>query len=192
MELLNKFVITLVTTLIFMTAVELIAPDNSMKKYLKFVLGLILITVILNPILTIILNGEQELKDVISGYEEEYNVNRKDNESTENIIKIKEDSFKDNFNKNCESMLKQEFKDLEFKCNVDCVVDFNDNDFIINKLIIQIKDKKVKKVEKIDKVDINSKKDKKDTVNKEYKDVVKFISKELNIDENKINIYKIE
>lgn len=192
MELLNKFVITLVTTLIFMTAVELIAPDNSMKKYLKFVLGLILITVILNPILTIILNGEQELKDVISGYEEEYNVNRKDNESTENIIKIKEDSFKDNFNKNCESMLKQEFKDLEFKCNVDCVVDFNDNDFIINKLIIQIKDKKVKKVEKIDKVDINSKKDKKDTVNKEYKDVVKFISKELNIDENKIDIYKIE
>lgn len=192
MELLNKFVITLVTTLIFMTAVELIAPDNSMKKYLKFVLGLILITVILNPILTIILNGEQELKDVISGYEEEYNVNRKDNESTENIIKIKEDSFKDNFNKNCESMLKQEFKDLEFKCNVDCVVDFNDNDFTINKLSIQIKDKKVKKVEKIDKVDINSKKDKKDTVNKEYKDVVKFISKELNIDENKINIYKIE
>ena len=192
MELLNKFVITLVTTLIFMTAVELIAPDNSMKKYLKFVLGLILITVILNPILTIILNGEQELKDVISGYEEEYNVNKKDNESTENIIKIKEDSFKDNFNKNCESMLKQEFKDLEFKCNVDCVVDFNDNDITINKLSIQIKDKKVKKVEKIDKVDINSKKDKKDTVNKEYKDVVKFISKELNIDENKINIYKIE
>lgn len=192
MELLNKFVITLVTTLIFMTAVELIAPDNSMKKYLKFVLGLILITVILNPILTIILNGEQELKDVISGYEEEYNVNRKDNESTENIMKIKEDSFKDNFNKNCESMLKQEFKDLEFKCNVDCVVDFNDNDFTINKLSIQIKDKKVKKVEKIDKVDINSKKDKKDTVNKEYKDVVKFISKELNIDENKIDIYKIE
>lgn len=192
MELLNKFVITLVTTLIFMTAVELIAPDNSMKKYLKFVLGLILITVILNPILTIILNGEQELKDVISGYEEEYNVNRKDNESTENIMKIKEDSFKDNFNKNCESMLKQEFKDLEFKCNVDCVVDFNDNDFTINKLSIQIKDKKVKKVEKIDKIDINSKKDKKDTVNKEYKDVVKFISKELNIDENKINIYKIE
>ncbi|MDY6011795.1 stage III sporulation protein AF [Clostridium sp.] len=192
MELLNKFVITLVTTLIFMTAVELIAPDNSMKKYLKFVLGLILITVILNPILTIILNGEQELKDVISGYEEEYNVNKKDNESTENIMKIKEDSFKDNFNKNCESMLKQEFKDLEFKCNVDCVVDFNDNDFTINKLSIQIKDKKVKKVEKIDKVDINSKKDKKDTVNKEYKDVVKFISKELNIDENKIDIYKIE
>ena len=192
MELLNKFVVTLVTTLIFITAVEMIAPDNSMKKYLKFVLGLILITVILNPILTIILNGEEELKDVISSYEREYNTDKKDEKDSENIIKIKEESFKENFNKNCESMLKQEFKDLEFKCDVDCLVDFNDNNFTINKLNIEIKDKRVKKVEKIEKVDINSNKDKGNKANKEYKDVVRFISKELNIDENKIDIYKIE
>lgn len=192
MELLNKFVITLVTILIFITAVEMIAPDNSMKKYLKFVLGLILITVILNPILTIILNGEEELKDVISSYEGEYNTNKKYEESNENIVKIKEESFKENFNKNCESMLKQEFKNLEFKCDVDCLVDFNDNNFTINKLNIEIKDKRVKKVEKIEKVDINSNKDKGNKANKEYKDVVRFISKELNIDENKIDIYKIE
>ena len=192
MELLNKFVVTLVTTLIFITAVEMIAPDNSMKKYLKFVLGLILITVILNPILTIILNGEEELKDVISSYEREYNTDKKDEKDSENIIKIKEESFKENFNKNCESMLKQEFKNLEFKCNIDCLVDFNDNNFTINKLNIEIKDKRVKKVEKIEKVDINSNKDKGNKANKEYKDVVKFISKELNIDENKIDIYKIE
>ena len=38
MEYLNNFVITLVATIIFMTAVEIIAPDNSMKKYIKFVL----------------------------------------------------------------------------------------------------------------------------------------------------------
>ena len=37
MEYLNNFVITLVATIIFMTAVEIIAPDNSMKKYIKFV-----------------------------------------------------------------------------------------------------------------------------------------------------------
>lgn len=192
MELLNKFVITLVTILIFITAVEMIAPDNSMKKYLKFVLGLILITVILNPILTIILNGEEELKDVISNYEREYNTDKKDEKDSENIIKIKEESFKENFNKNCESMLKQEFKNLEFKCNIDCLVDFNDNNFTINKLNIEIKDKSVKKVEKIEKIDINSNKDKGNKANKEYKDVVRFISKELNIDENKIDIYKIE
>ena len=51
MEYLNNFVITLVATIIFMTAVEIIAPDNSMKKYIKFVLGLILISVMINPII---------------------------------------------------------------------------------------------------------------------------------------------
>ena len=35
MELIKGFITTLVTTLIFITAIELVGPDNSMKKYLK-------------------------------------------------------------------------------------------------------------------------------------------------------------
>ena len=46
MDIINKYIATLVATLVFMTAVELIAPDNSLKKYLKFVMGLILISVL--------------------------------------------------------------------------------------------------------------------------------------------------
>ncbi len=61
MEALKKFVITLVTVLIFMSAVEMIAPSK-MKKYIKFVLGLILITIILNPILQIVEGGEKTLQ----------------------------------------------------------------------------------------------------------------------------------
>lgn len=193
LELLNKFVITLITTLIFIAAVELIAPDNNMKKYLKFVLGLILIAVILNPILTIILNGEEELKDVISMYEGEYNTNKKVEKNDDDLLKVKEESFKNNFNKNCENMLKKEFKNLEFKCEVDCVVDFNGTNFKINKLDIRIKDKKIKKVEKIDKVDIGSKDGNQEkNENDRYKDIVKFISKELDIKEDIINIYIME
>lgn len=193
MELLNNFVITLVTTLIFIAAVELIAPDNNMKKYLKFVLGLILIAVILNPILTIILNGEEELKDAISAYEGEYNTNKKVEKNDDELSKVKNESFKNNFNKNCENILKKEFKDLEFKCEVDCVVDFNKTDFTINKLDIRIKDKNIKKIEKVDKVDIKPKEENKEKIeNDKYKEVVKFISKELDIEEGKINIYKME
>ena len=36
MEYLNNFIITLVATMIFMTSIEIIAPDNSMKKYIDF------------------------------------------------------------------------------------------------------------------------------------------------------------
>ena len=34
MEILNKFIISLVTAIIFITAIELVGPDNDMKKYL--------------------------------------------------------------------------------------------------------------------------------------------------------------
>ena len=61
MEYINNFVITLVATMIFMTAVDIISPDNSMKKYIKFVLGLILISVMINPIIKFFTGGEQEL-----------------------------------------------------------------------------------------------------------------------------------
>lgn len=193
MELLNNFVITLVTTLIFIAAVELIAPDNNMKKYLKFVLGLILIAVILNPILTIILNGEEELKDAISSYEGKYNTNKKIEKNDDELSRVKNESFKKNFNKNCENILKKEFKDLEFKCEVDCEVDFNKTDFTINRLDIRVKDKNIKKIDKIDKVDIKPKEENKERIeNVKYKEVVKFVSKELDIDEGKINIYKME
>ena len=79
METLKEFVITLVTTMILITAVELIAPDNSMKKYLKFVLGLILIVVILNPILKFFNVGENELKNSISSYEKNLKEKEADN-----------------------------------------------------------------------------------------------------------------
>ena len=69
MEYLNNFVITLVATIIFMTAVEIIAPDNSMKKYIKFVLGLILISVMINPIIKFFTGGEQEVVKIIKNYE---------------------------------------------------------------------------------------------------------------------------
>ena len=70
MEYLNNFIITLVATMIFMTAIEIIAPDNSMKKYIKFVLGLILIVVLLNPIVYLLTRGEEEIKTTIKKYEE--------------------------------------------------------------------------------------------------------------------------
>ena len=50
LNLVRVWVINICTTVFFITAVQMILPDNKIKKYAKFVLGLILITVILNPI----------------------------------------------------------------------------------------------------------------------------------------------
>ncbi|MBS6006929.1 MAG: stage III sporulation protein AF [Clostridium baratii] len=194
METLKEFVITLVTTMILITAVELIAPDNSMKKYLKFVLGLILIVVILNPILKFFNVGENELKNSISSYEKNLKEKESDNDINVDSNKLREESFKNNFNKNCENMLKNEFKDMEFKCEVDCNVDFKGVKFDISSINVYIKDKKVKKIVNVEKVEIDTSKEskKKENKNEEYKDVVNFLKSELEISESKINIYKMK
>ena len=68
-ESLKGLVTTLTSMLVFIGAIEIIAPDNKMKKYIKFILGLILITVILNPILNFISNGEENILSTLSKYE---------------------------------------------------------------------------------------------------------------------------
>ena len=196
MDLIKNFVIILVTLLIFISAIEIIAPDNSMKKYVKFVLGLILTAVILSPILSIVLDGETKLKDSIDKFQKQYSENEKKNQHNEqNVLKIQEKNFKENLSKNCESMLKKQFKDLDFSCDIDCDIDIKDEKFLIKLVNVTIKDKNIKKIKKVEKVEINKQnkqEEKKKNKNSEFKEVVDFISKEFQIDENKINIYKVE
>lgn len=197
MELIKNFVVVLITLLIFIAAIEIIAPDNSMKKYVKFVLGLILTAVILSPILSVLLNGENKLKDSIDSFQKEYTQNtKKSQQDKESILKLQEENFKNNLSKNCESMLEKQFKDLDFSCDIECDIDIEEEIFLIKSVNLTIEDKNIKKVKKIKKVEINkgNKKinEEKENKNKEFKDVVKFVSNEFQIDEDKINIYKVE
>ncbi|AIY79953.1 stage III sporulation protein AF [Clostridium botulinum] len=194
MNLLKELVTTLVTALIFITAIELISPNNSMKKYLKFILGLVLITIILNPIVKIISNGQNNIYDSISDYEEVLsNYKNEVKSSAENELKdgdLKKQAFEENFNKNCESLLKSQYPNKKFKSDVECVVNFNTMIFDIKKIKIGISEKSVSKIKKV----IINKSDKsyEDNQNSQYKEIVTFISEQLDIPKEKIEVYKIE
>lgn len=195
-ETLKNFVTTLVTALIFMSAIELIAP-NKMKKYVKFVLGLILITIILNPVLQFIADGEKNVTEIIKNYENVIS-NEKDTSNFNNVNTLnsgnKNDSrkkeFLNNFNKNCDNILKSKFKDMNFKSEVECDVDFNNVTINIRKLRIGVSDNKINKIKK---VVINKNVNEHTTEeNAEYGEIVNFISNELNIPKEKIEVYKLE
>ena len=153
MEYINNFVITLVATMIFMTAVEIISPDNSMKKYIKFVLGLILISVMINPIVKFFTGGEQELVNAIKNYESMFYEDTT-NENEDSISKSQIESFKNNLNSNCDNLLKEKFSDKEFKSNVECEIDLESMTYSIDSLEVGVKDKGIKIVDSI-KIDIN-------------------------------------
>ena len=115
-------------------------------------------------------------------YKEDINVfnNKKnDNEAIKN-------TFIENFNKNCDKLLKDKFKNMTFKSEVECDVDFNSMSYDIKKLKIGINDNKVKKIE------IGIERDNKREDSDEYEEVVDFISDELEISKEKIEIYELE
>lgn len=195
MEKLKAFVATLTAVLIFMSAVEILAPDKKMKKYISFALGLILISTILNPIVEFITNGEKSVLQGIESYETVFSMNQQkvntdgvtNYESSLDNEDARKKAFVSNFNKNCDSMLKDKFENMKFKSEVDCDVDFNNVKINIKKLKIGIKDKNVRKVQK---VEIGS--EHKDELREEYKDVISYASSEFDIQEEKIEIYILD
>jgi stage III sporulation protein AF len=197
-DTLKNIVITLVTILIFISAVELISPNNKMKKYIQFILGLILITVILNPILQFISNGDKSVLDGIQTYEAVFSQNEnKVNLDNTNTFKNDEDkgdarkkAFIENFNKNCDNLLKNQYKNMTFKSEIDCDVNFTNITLNVNKLKIGVGDNNINKIKKIvinKEVESSTKEE-----NKEYTEIINFVSSELNIPKEKIDVYKLE
>lgn len=138
MESLNGFIITLATIIIFISAVELIFPDNSFKKYQSFVLGLIVLSVILTPIVKFFSSGEDIGQRVKSALEEI----EQDSES-ENIYNGEKngDYVITTLNNNCKKVLEEHFEDKDFTVNIDGEIDFTSYKTIIRLVTVNARNK---------------------------------------------------
>ena len=193
MEILKDWISDICVSILFMTAVELVLPENSIKKYSKFVLWLIFIVVVINPIIGFIKQDSNLYKDITLN--EDY-VNKFDSylennldEYSERIKKTTINSFEENLSRNCENLLKNNFKKNNF--NVDVSVSYEDENFKIEELIVKVEELGIKNVETVEKVVIGSVNNY-DGVSKEsskVKEIKKFLSNELNISENIIKVY---
>ncbi|MBU3102900.1 stage III sporulation protein AF [Clostridium gasigenes] len=195
MESISAFITTLVTTIILMTAVELIAPDNSIKKYINFVLGLILISVMLTPIVSLFSKGETKVINEINRYEKEF-VKMDKNEDKGRVDRNREESFKNNLNKNCNKLLEEEFKGREFESDISCNIDIKNMTYEIDKVKIGVKDDSIKKIQKIeinrsDSSAVIGSQTKEEEVNGET-EIKIYLEQILNIKAKNIEIYKQE
>ncbi|MBU3131511.1 stage III sporulation protein AF [Clostridium gasigenes] len=195
MESISAFITTLVTTIILMTAVELIAPDNSIKKYINFVLGLILISVMLTPIVSLFSKGETKVINEINRYEKEF-VKMDKNEDKGSVDRNREESFKNNLNKNCNKLLEEEFKGREFESDISCNIDIKNMTYEIDKVKIGVKDDSIKKIQKIeinrsDSSAVIGSQTKEEEVNGET-EIKIYLEQILNIKAKNIEIYKQE
>ena len=190
MEYIKSFIETLVTIIILFSAIELISPNNSMKKYIKFVLGLILIVVMLSPIIDFFTEGEDKIVSTIKEYE---NILSTDTKTSSDVAVSNEveDVFIENLNKNS-AELAESFPDYTFVCNIDCNIDLSNYSYNISHAKIGISTGKIQDVEKIEKVEISNDNQ---TESKIYSDdeqkIVSYVSNMLGVSEEKIEIYTV-
>ena len=188
MEYIKSFIETLVTIIILFSAIELISPNNSMKKYIKFVLGLILIVVMLIDFFT---EGKDKIVSTIKEYE---GILSTDTETSSDVAASNEveDVFIENLNKNSATELAEKFPDYKFVCDIDCNIDLNNFSYDISHAKISISTNKIQEVEKIEKVEIsNDNKTNSQAYSDDEQKILSYVSNMLGISEDKIEIYTV-
>ena len=189
MDMLKTWIINICSTVLFITAVELILPSNTMKKYAKFVLGLILMTVVINPIFKVVNKDKEKLTwniEKSEKYLSNFEKNKKEYKN-KNI-----DSTMENFKKNLqdkimESLLK---KYPEDKFEVGVFLESDKEKFSIKGLEVKAYDKNVNKIKK---VELNGVKDESaesslDTA--KDKEIKTYLGSILNIEEKNIKVIR--
>lgn len=193
MESIKGFIITLVTMLVLMSAIEIITPDNSIKKYLKFVLGLILVSVLISPVVSFFKIGENGIIGEIKKYSKDIEDTLTINDNSK-IIENQQKAFKDNLDSNCNQLLRNEFQGRDFKSNIECMIDFDNMSYSIDKVQIGVKDGFINRIQNIE-INIGDKS--KEVINSQEEienedDIKNYLSKELKIPIEKIELYKLQ
>lgn len=193
MEYLNNFIITLVATMIFMTSIEIIAPDNSMKKYIKFVLGLILISVMINPIIKFFTGGEQEVINRIKRYEDMLNLGVTNEGESKEVIEKQKEAFKSNLNSNCDNLLKEKFSDKDFKSDIKCNINLIDMTYSIDSLEVGVRENGIRLVDKI-RINVNDESEEAVSNNEKIdneEEIKNYLSELFKIPIEKIKLYSM-
>jgi stage III sporulation protein AF len=190
---LRNWIISICTAVIFITAVEMIIPNNSFKKYAKFVLGLILITILVNPIIQIFNKGFNidEYTNRAIKYIDDKDYEKNYSKYKDNSMSKTMGTFKLNLEKIVKDKLKERFPNNSY--NIEAAVAYDDkNDSVyIQTIKVGVKDGKIAIVKKVDistKGNVeNTTQSLDDEISRLMKD---YLSKELKVSSSSIEIYK--
>lgn len=191
---LKVWVTNIAIAIFFITAVEMILPDNSIKKYAKFVLGIMLIVVIINPIMKIF--DKNFNLDYYSSKATSYmegSASKTDNEKYKNInILNTTQNFKKNLENECITNLKEAYPENKYNADIKIVYDSKNGTYNINTVEIGIVDEGVKSVKNIE---INaasvSTSNREILQDEQGNKIKKLLSTKLNISNNVITVYKL-
>ncbi|MBE6065349.1 stage III sporulation protein AF [Clostridium cochlearium] len=188
---LRHWIINIATVVLFITAVEMLLPNNNLKKYSKFVMGLILMVTLINPLIKLV---DKDFN--INRYYNEFSKGINNEESKESFFQYKKKNIemtKENFNKNLQQLvdekLKNKFPKGKFKVDTKIQFDEKDNNFIIENIKVDFKDKRVRKIKK---VQVSTKENENVSEEDELsRDIKNYLSEELGLSKDIILVNKM-
>lgn len=191
-EALGKWIVTICVAIFFATAVQMILPDNSLKKYCNFVLGLIVFVVMITPIVELF-NADVEIGRLIeesASFVFNENSETDFSEYRQANINATLDKFKDNLEEECTNDLKKNFKD-DYSANFEVSYDEKNSLFNIDSIEVTVNDGTVERVKKVqigeESVEVGNTGEELGQKGAELKD---YISSKYDLDKSKIYIFK--
>lgn len=193
MDALRGWIINICTTVFFITAVEMILPDNTLKKYSKFVLGLILMTVIINPLVKLLNQGSEItafMSNAAVSVESQY-IN--DGKSIkESSIRDTLNVFKMNLEKLCIDKLKQKYPKDTAKVSAEVEYNSEAEEYVVKSISVSMDNRAISRINKIEiKTNSTIKGDSLDD-SKYGLEVKDYLSTVLELPEDKIFVYKLQ
>jgi stage III sporulation protein AF len=193
MEIFKGWITNVCTAVFFITAVEMILPDNKIKKYAKFVLGLILIAVLINP-LVMYLNRGDDISTFINQSNSIFNNGNIGLDSQKYKEKSIEDTlnvFRQNLEKVCEERLKEEYVKGTYKVKAEVGYDDKKEEFTVKGISVGVSSGNVEKIQKIE-IRANSEHSSNGKAPSEMgKEIKDYLSKELQLSKDIISVYKL-
>lgn len=193
-EAIRHWAITLAYAVILITIVEMLLPDNDIKKYGEFVLGLLLMLIILSPLITLFKSAKDinyyflQTSDYINDADLKLNLDSVRSSSVKDTKSI----FKNKLEKSTTETLSTKFQDKKFSTYVSLISEEADANYTLKAIEIVYSDKE-QEVTSIETVTIdgevsNISKSKTDSVLATT--IKKYLGEELGIDISIITVIK--
>jgi stage III sporulation protein AF len=186
---LKNWILSIVIIVMFLSIVDIILPKNSIKKYAKLVMGLIVIIIIITPVFNIF-DRKTDINRLVSDYMVKYDTKSNQNKekingdyNTETISVFKQNLIKE-IEKNIYDNLKKKYK----VTNIEIVEDQKSSQYL-EVVYIELKTLlNENKIEVVSKITLKS-----DDTNKNYywdKDVATNLKNKFNINPSAIKFIK--
>lgn len=197
-KFLRNWVVDIVIMFVFITALQIMLPNNSMKKYIDVIVGFLIIFVIVNPFLKV-LSGDIKLEqNYLKRYTDNISQNYFEDEDFSNLHNRQMmELYKQNIGEKIKETIEEEFEYKIEDINLTVVDNTQDSDYgrLIGVSMTINSDKDIEKNSndsiKISKVKINEKEEEDISRNnfKEDKEIKKIISKNYNVPKENIEVF---